>query len=113
MELSLSAADRGRFGGDEWLEWDPDQLSYDEAERVQELLGVKFTSYPAWLKDGTAAAIRWALWLSLRRAGADLPWDDFKPELLGVRVRREPLGKDPSSTPPSPSGSDESVTPPP
>lgn len=113
MKLRLSDVDRARFGGDEWLEWDSSRLAYDEAEQLQELLGVKFTAYPEFLKSGEARGVRWALWLSLQRAGVDVAWDDFKPELMGVRVLREPPGKDTPSIPPSPFDSDESTTPPP
>lgn len=113
MKLRLTDEDRARYGGDEWLEWDSNRLAYDEAEQLQELLRVKFTAYPDFLGSGEAATIRWALWLSLRRAGVEVAWDGFKPELMGVKVLREPPGKDLPSTPPTPSGDAESTTPPP
>lgn len=112
MKLRLGDEDRATYGGPEWLEWDHNRLAYDEAEQLQELAGVKFTAYPGFLKDGSALAIRWSLWLSLQRAGVEVVWDDFKPELMGVQVMRDqPVGKDRSSTQPTPSDSGGSGTP--
>jgi hypothetical protein len=31
VKLRLTDEDRARYGGDEWLEWDPNRLSYTEA----------------------------------------------------------------------------------
>lgn len=116
FELRLSDDDRARYGGPEWLPWDSARLTVSEAELLQELLGVSVTTYrTSWMASGEPATWRWGLWLSLRRLGVEVPWDDFDPDLLGAIARKpaEPEGKDPSSTPPSPSDSDESTSPPP
>ncbi len=115
MELRLSDADRARYGGPEWLPWDQGgRLTVDEATHLQELVGVGYGAYRKWLNSGVPAVIQWALWLSLRRVGVDASWDDLADlDLLGVGYRDtpEPEGKDPGSTPPSPSDSDDSSTP--
>jgi hypothetical protein len=115
MKLRLSDADRDRYGGDEWLEWDNTRLTVTEAELLQELLGVSVGVYRStWLASGSPTVIRWALWLSLRRSGVTVPWDDFDPDLLAARYREgPPVGKGPSSTPSSPSGDGGSSSPPP
>jgi hypothetical protein len=106
LRLRLTDADRARYGGDEWLDWDPDHLAYSEAVLLQELVGVTPAEYVrSWLGGGTADATKWALWLSLRRAGVEVDWDSFDPDIIGTRVERagESEGKDPS-TPPTTSG---------
>jgi hypothetical protein len=117
MELRLSDADRARYGGDEWLTWDGgERLSVSEAELLQEQVGVSWAVYRGpWLNDRSPTAVKWAFWLSLRRTGVDVPWAEFDPDLLAISSRKpvEPEGKDPSSTPPSPSVSDDGSTPPP
>ncbi len=105
-QLRLSDADRARYGGDEWLDWNPDRLTYAEAVLLQEHVGVDVATYAnSWLGGGSPDATKWALWLSLRRAGVDVDWDTFDPDILGTRAQRpvEPEGKDPasSSTPPT------------
>jgi hypothetical protein len=102
VKLRLADADRDRYGGDEWLEWDPDHLSYSEAVLLQQHCGVDVATYvQTWLGGGSADATKWALWLSLRRAGVEVDWDTFDPDLLGTRRQRdpEPEGKDPSTPP--------------
>lgn len=104
--IRLADGDRARYGGDEWLDWDPDHLAYSEAMLLQEHLGVTPAEYVrSWLGGGTADATKWALWLSLRRSGVTVDWDSFDPDIIGTRIERtpEPEGKDPgpSSTPPT------------
>lgn len=116
MKLRLTDGDRARYGGGEWLEWNPDRLTYTEAVLLQERLGISVAEYAKkWLAGGSADATRWALWLSLRRAGVEVDWDSFDPDILGTRVQRtvEPEGKDPgpSSTPPTTSEPDSITSP--
>lgn len=111
MKLRLTDEDRERYGGDEWLVWESDRLTYTEAVLLQERFGVDVRTYTrTWLGTGTADTLWWGLWLSLRRAGITVDADAFDPDLLGVRVERdpEPEGKDPgpSSTPPTTSEPD-------
>jgi hypothetical protein len=119
MQLKLSDADRDRWGGPEWLDWDEGaRLTIDEATQLQELLGVGYRSYRTWLgsAERNPSVVQWVFWLSLRRAGTVVAWDDLGgADLLAARHRDdpEPEGKDPGSTPPSPSDSDSGSTPPP
>lgn len=115
MKLRLTDADRARYGGDEWLDWDSSRLTVSEAEELETLLGIDVATYGnSWLRSGKPVAVRWALWLSLRRSGVDVAWDDFDPDLLGARAQSDPpVGKDTPSTPPVPSGSSGSDSPPP
>lgn len=105
MQLRLSDADRARYGGPEWLDWDPDRLTYTEAVLLQERVPVDVTTYVrTWLGGGSPEATKWAFWLSLHRAGVDVDWDTFDLDILGTRGQRaEPEGKDPGpeSTPPT------------
>lgn len=105
MRLRLTDGDRAQYGGDEWLDWDPDRLTYSEAVLLQEHTGVDVGTYVrSWLGGGSADATKWALWLSLHRSGVTVDWDAFDPNILGTRRQRtpEPEGKDPgpASTPP-------------
>jgi hypothetical protein len=67
---------------------------------------------PAQLHRSRPAAdtLKWAFWLSLRRAGVTVDWESFDPDLLGAGIDRtpEPEGKDPGapSTPPTTSEPD-------
>lgn len=109
MKLRLTDADRARYGGDEWLEWEPDRLTYTEAVLLQQHVGVDFGTYvKSWLASRSADALHWALWLSLHRAGVTVDWDSFDPDLFGVRAERGPESEGkaagPASTPPTTSG---------
>lgn len=117
MQLRLSDADLARYGGPEWLDWDDGaRLTIDEATQLQELLGIGYGAYRKWLSTGgqDARVVQWAVWLTLRRGGTDVPFGDLADlDVLNARYRAtpEPEGKDPGSTPPSPSDSDSGSTP--
>lgn len=88
--IRLSDADRERYGGPEWLDWDEEHLSVAEAEILQEQLGVAWTGYTSWLRESGVAAIKWCLWVCLRRAGVVVDWAAFDPNLLAVAIERTP-----------------------
>lgn len=89
--IRLTAADRERYGGPEWLDWDDGRkLTVAEATALQEHVGAAWEKYGQWLREGGVVAIKWCLWVSLRRAGVEVDWAAFDPDLLGAEITRDP-----------------------
>jgi hypothetical protein len=91
VKIRLTDADRELYGGPEWIEWDPDRLTVAEAEVLQEHLGVDFNAYRGtWLREAGVAAIKWAAWVGLRRAGVTVAWEVFDPDVIGFQIQADP-----------------------
>lgn len=106
LQLRMSDADRDRYGGPEWLDYDAavlDDTPCDELAKIEAQTGVVL--YEAVQEPNAAAALRVWLWLALSRAGVDVAWPDFTPRTLRLRIRSGDAGPPasaPPSTPPSP-----------
>lgn len=95
MRFRLSAEDRERLGGPEWLDFD-ERLSTQEAEKLEAAgadpyaLGTLRSSKP------TVEALRIVIWLCLTRIGVDVKFEDVHFDLFALDAEREP-GKAPSA----------------
>lgn len=106
--LRLAAEDRARYEGcPEWLPWDPGKLSIDEAIEVQERSGIAPTEWRPALQEPSAIVWKLVVWMALNRAGLQVGWSDVKFDWEALEIAKDEaadLGKEPSSTPPPPSG---------
>lgn len=91
MKIRLTDADRALYDdGPEWLEWDPGRFTVSEAEAFQAHIRdaqdnpVPIGEYRLWLGSKEVVQVKWAIWLSLRRAGAVVEWDALDPDILGA-----------------------------
>lgn len=99
MKIRLTDADRERYGGPEWLDWDQDRLTVSEAEAFQDLIRDengnpvpigRYGGPGGWIANGGPAATKWVLWLCLRRAGVTVDWAGFDPSIISVAVLHDP-----------------------
>jgi hypothetical protein len=105
LQLRMCDADRERYGGPEWLDYDAavlDDTPCDELEDIEAQTGVVL--FRAVQEPEAAAALRLWLWLALARAGVDIAWPDFTPRTMKLRVRSGDADP-PASAPPSTSAS--------
>ena len=93
MKLRLSAVDRERLGCPEWLDYDQDHLSLDDAEALEEAGG----SYHEFFAPGAKAA-RARVWVALHRAGVTVtPYKSLTFDLVQMQFDGPVPGKAPSA----------------
>lgn len=108
LEIRLGDADRERFGGDEWLEFDPtvyDDMPLDELEAIERQIGMSLWDllHNGGLRN-SARSIKAGAWLARQQAGLpslSFAAFDVKPMQVGTRLNRQavvPLESD-SPTP--------------
>lgn len=118
MKAPLSTADQARFGAPEWLDVDIDTVTVRECEAIEEATGLTYEEAVALMLPEVEEhedrrtlrfrpkGVRIRVWLGLRRAGIETPYDeldfDYGP-WGGLRVfAREPEGKAVGSPPAEP-----------
>jgi hypothetical protein len=93
VKIRLSDPDRERLGCPEWLDYDPNFLSVDDAEAL-EVAGGKYQDF---IQRGPAGD-RVRVWVALHRAGVTVtPFGALTFNLLGWQVQGDELGKAPSA----------------
>lgn len=100
MRIRLTDDDRGRLGVPEWLDFDTLRPHLGDLRKLKEALGWTWTAFEAGLNSDdvdTRLAHRAVLWWLAVNRHADVPWDDFDVDILGVDVEET----DPNSSAPS------------
>jgi hypothetical protein len=88
----LSDEDRERLGAPEWIEYDPQNLSANDAATI-EVAGGNWRAWPGQ----SITSLRLAVLLALRKAGKDVTFDDVDFNILGGRFEAASPGKAPSA----------------
>jgi hypothetical protein len=93
--LRLSDEDREWTGCDEWLPFDDDALSVEEAEALEEAGG----DWTDWRQRGIRPLV-WRLWMTLRRSGVTVDFDELckRVNLAALRSRDDDPGKAPADS---------------
>lgn len=83
----LSEADRERYPGPEWLQYDTAvvlDLDLDTLEKIEETIGWTMVEFGAQLSRGSARSMRAMIWIARKLAGCDDAWDSFKPKVWQI-----------------------------
>lgn len=110
LYILLAEEDRTQYEGcPERLPWDVNRLSIDEAIEVQERSGITPSQWREALRDPSAVVWKLAVWMCLNRAGLQIGYADVRFNWTALEVDNDQVdaeGKESSSTPPPPSGSE-------
>lgn len=93
MRIRLSDPDRERLGCPEWLDFDVDHLSLEDAEALEAAGG----DYQKYFGSGPSA-VRVRVWVALHRAGVTVtPIEALTVNLMGMLFEGVTPGKAPSA----------------
>ncbi|HEX6872408.1 MAG TPA: hypothetical protein VF163_15030 [Micromonosporaceae bacterium] len=125
MQIRLCDTDRERFNVDEWLEFDPLDISVADLDELGARFGFdpfddddpwpvpfygSLTLEQAGNPDAKPKPPKWqrraVAWMVLRQAGCDVSWEESgKVRIMRMQLRespgKEPTRSDPSTTTPS------------
>lgn len=91
---------RFTYEGEEYDLVDPDTWTTLEAIRLETLSGRRVVELVQDLKDYGPMGLHGAVWISLRRAGLEVPWDELKLPWFETLLS---VTGDPVTEPPDPS----------
>lgn len=88
LRLRMCAADRKRYGGPEWVDYQYDailDLPFDEVVTLEETIGFSMARLNGVERPlYTARGLRATLWIARRLAGESDDWEKFKPNIQRI-----------------------------
>lgn len=84
LKIKLSDQDREKYKLPEWVELDVDNPPFSDVKRLKLDVGMSWVDLRNGLLAQDLYAAGVAMWIAIRRAGADVPFDEFDIDVNGV-----------------------------